>query len=117
MLATAVTPIPRSMIARRMTVESPAMPPPGLSQTSAITRGPFPDFRSSLSRASAGVNSSILVLPRIAYSSSPKLAGQCAAFFPGIVCNDNNLCTHFRHVAGEKPVHDGNRQNMVVTSF
>ena len=70
---------PRAISSSRMTVASPAVPPPGLSQTSAITTGPAA-AASARATACFSSTSGIMKVPRLAKSSSPSSRASAAPF-------------------------------------
>ena len=61
-------------------MESPATPPPGLSQVSAMTAGRLPQARAR-SKASSGERNSGLQVPRIEKISRPNLSAKASPAF------------------------------------
>ena len=110
-------PMPRSSSRRRITVPSPATPPPGLSQTSAMTSGlgRSPPARSAdRCASSSGEHRHRRSARACAKSSRPSVSASASPFGAVVVGDDQHARAHLGHVGRHEAVDDRDRQHAVL---
>ena len=115
-VAKAASSTPAASMAFKSTVLSPGTPPPGLPQTSASTTGRCGEA-SAVAIASSGVASGPKCLPRLAKSSAARDRAMAVAVGVVAIDGDHDLAAHLGHIAGAKPVDDGDVQEPGVVAL
>ena len=110
---TATPSAPRADQLAQETVASPAVPPPGLSQTSAMTTGPA---GAAIARATASrlVHHRHHVPPAVGEKLASQPLGQRRPVLRRAVGDGDHLRPHLRHVAGHEAVDRRQRQHLRI---
>ena len=117
-VATATSSMPRSSMRRRMSVPSPATPPPGLSQTSAITTGlpgALAGQRRGAVEAGVGREHRHGGLAAQREDLAPEPLRERHRRWRIAIGDDKHLRAHLRHVGRHEAVDERNREDAVLS--